>query len=195
MALLSRLIRAMSEALIFAERLALMGLVAAVAALVVLNVGARAAGVTLAWADELAILSMVLAAFVGAALMLRARIDPAVLIVHELLPPGGVRVLRGVVSGISLGFGGALLWMCARWLDPAGLAASGFDVAVFETTRFNFVYTEVTPVLGLPFWWFFLIMPWFGLSVSIHALANLMEDLGLSPARALGGDLRGAGAP
>ncbi len=190
---MARLIRLLSEALITIERLVLMALIAAVAVLVLLNVGGRALGVTLAWADELAILAMVLAAFVGAALMLRARIDPAVLILHELLPVRAVAVLRGAVSVVGFGFGLALLWMCWRWLDPAGLAASGFDVAEFEMTRFNFAYTEVTPVLGLPYWWFYLIMPWFALSVSLHALANLLEDAGLSPPRALGSELRGNG--
>ena len=190
---MARLIRLLSEALITVERLALMGLVAAVAVLVLLNVGGRALGVTLAWADELAILAMVLAAFIGAALMLRARIDPAVLILHELLPARAVALLRGAVSVVALGFGLVLLWICARWLDPVGLAASGFDVAAFEMTRFNFVYTEVTPVLGWPFWWFYLILPWFALSISLHAAANLLEDLGLSPPRALGAELRGEG--
>ena len=192
---LARLIRRLSEALITVERLALMALVAAVAVLVLLNVGGRAVGITLAWADELAILSMVLAAFIGAALMLRARIDPAVLILHEVLPTRVVAILRGAVSVVSLGFGLALVWMCWRWLDPAGLIASGFDVPEFEMTRFNFVYTEVTSVLGLPFWWFYLVMPWFGVSVSLHALANLTEDLRLSPPRALDAELRGEGPP
>lgn len=190
-----RLIRGLSEALIAVERRALTGLMAAVAVLVLLNVGGRAIGFTLAWADELAILAMVLAAFVGAALMLRARMDPAVLILHEVLPARAVAVLRGAVSLVALGFGLALVWMCWRWLDPAGLAASGFDVAAFEMTRFNFVYTEVTPVLGWPFWWFYLVMPWFGLSLSLHALANLTEDAGLAPPRGLDRELRGEGAP
>ena len=69
---LARGLRRLSDGLVVLERLLLMALISAVATLVVLNVSFRAFRVTLAWADELAILSMTLTAFVGASLMLRA---------------------------------------------------------------------------------------------------------------------------
>jgi len=162
------------------ERVALMLLVAGIAVFVLMNVVFRYFGVTLAWADEMAVLCMTLAAFVGAALMLRARTDPAVLILHEMGRPALVRVLRLVVSVLAAVFGVALIWMCWRWFNLPGLMAAGFDVGEFEMTTFNFLYTERTPVMGLPSWRLFLIMPWFAVSVTVHALANLAEDLGLA---------------
>jgi TRAP-type C4-dicarboxylate transport system permease small subunit len=175
----ARLIIGLSAVLTRIERVVLMLLVAGIAAFVLVNVVFRMFGVTLAWADELAVLSMTLAAFVGAALMLRARTDPAVLILYELGRPGLVRGLRIVVSTIAAGFGVALVWMCWRWFNLPGLMAAGFDVGIFEMTTFNFLYTERTPILGLPSWRLFLVMPWFAVSVTVHALANLAEDLGL----------------
>jgi len=178
--ILIRLLTGLSALLTRIERVALMLLVAGIAVFVLLNVVSRQFGVTLAWADELAVLSMTLAAFVGAALMLRARTDPAVLILHEMARPALVRVLRIVVSGLAVVFGVALGWMCWRWFNLPGLMAAGFDVGEFEMTTFNFLYTERTPVMALPSWRLFLIMPWFAVSVTVHALANLAEDLGLA---------------
>ncbi len=176
---LARGLRRLSDGLVVLERLLLMALIGAVATLVVLNVSFRAFRVTLAWADELAILSMTLTAFVGASLMLRARSDPAMKILHEVAPPALLRTLRIAASALSLVFGLLLAWLCWRWFDLAGLASAGLDIGAFEMTQFNFLYTEVTPVLGLPSWWFYLVMPWFALTLSIHALTNLAEDLGL----------------
>lgn len=182
--LLTGLVTGLSAVLTRIERLALMVLVAAMAGFVLLNVGSRAMGRTLAWADELAVLAMTLAAFVGAALMLRARTDPAVLILHEMGRPALVRGLRILVSLLAAGFGAALIWMCWRWFNLPGLIAADFDVGAFEMTTFNFLYTERTPVMGLSSWRLFLIMPWFAVSITIHALANLAEDLGLAERQA-----------
>ena len=177
--LLIRLLRCLSDALRRIEQLALIVLIASVAAFVLMNVTFRLFNITLAWADELAILSMTLAGFIGASLMLRARTDPAVLILHEMSGKRVVRLLRIAVSMLAAGFGLVLIWLCWRWFDLAGLATAGFDVGEFEMTTFNFLYTEQTPVLGLPYFWFFLVMPWFALTLSVHALTNLAEDLGL----------------
>ncbi|MBK5927792.1 TRAP transporter small permease [Rhodobaculum claviforme] len=171
---------ALSRGLVRIERVALMALIAAVAGLVLVNVGLRATGRTLAWADEAAILCMTLAGFVGASLMLRMRTAPAVALLHQLVPEGVARGLRALVSVVVVAFGGVLAWLCWRWLDPLALVAAGFDIAVFEAATFNFVYTETTPVMRLPKVWVFLVMPWFALSLTVHALANLAEDLGLA---------------
>lgn len=171
-----RLLHRLSDLVAALERGLLMLLIGAVAGLVLLNVAARAVGYTLAFADELAIYAMAMAGFVGASLMLRMRSNASVLILHEVLPAGAVRGLRVAVSAVSVGFGVLLLWLCWRWFDPLALAAAGFDVATFEGATFNFIYTEVSPVLGLPMVWVFLVMPFFGLTLTIHALANLAED-------------------
>ena len=187
----ARLLRGLSDRLVRVERTVLMLLVAGVAAFVLLNVGFRMFRVTLAWADEAAVLCMVLTAFVGASLMLRMRIDPAVRLVHQLVSPGVVRGLRALVSTVAAGFGLALGWLCWRWFDPLGLWSAGFDVDTFEMATFNFIYTETTPVMRLSFWWFFLVMPWFALTLTVHALANLAEDLGLVVPRHTASDLPG----
>jgi TRAP-type C4-dicarboxylate transport system permease small subunit len=181
---LARLLRSLSDALVRVERLALMLLVAGIAGFVLMNVSFRFFRITLAWADELAILSMTLAAFVGASLMLRARSAPAVLLLHEVAGPGFLRLLRVLVSALAAGFGMLLVWMCWRWFDPPGLIAAGFDISEFESATFNFVYSEVTPVMGLRAHWFYLVMPWFALTLTVHALTNLAEDLGLIAPRA-----------
>lgn len=178
---------ALSRGLARLERAGLVALVAGVAGLVLANVGFRATGRTLAWADELAILGMTLMAFVGTSLLVQARTAPSVLLVHQVVPAGVVRGLRAVASGVSAAFGGTLVWLCWRWLDPVGLAAAGFDIAAYEAASFNFVYTETTPVMRLPRVWFFLVLPWFGLSLAIHGLANLAEDVRLLAAPRPGG--------
>lgn len=190
---LVRLLRSFSDALVRIERVLLMVLVAALVSLVLLNVGFRLFGVTLAWADELAVLAMVWSGFIGASLMLRARIDPAVRLLHEAVGPALLRVLRVTVSVLASGFGAALIWLNWIWFDPLTLAAAGFDVAEFEGTTFNFIYSGQTSVLVWPYFWFYLIMPWFALTLTVHALTNLAEDAGLVPARALADELAPSG--
>ena len=176
---LARLLRALSDGLARVDRLLLQGLIAAVALLVLGNVAGRALGATLSWADELAIQAMVLAGFIGASLMFRLRRDPAVLLLQHYAPSALARGLRVAVAVAAAGFGAALGWMCWIWFDPVGLWRAGFDIAAYEARSFNFVYTETTPVMGLPAAMFFAVLPWFALTLTVHALHNLVEDLGL----------------
>jgi len=175
---IARAITRVSSAVTALERVMLIFLVAAIAVLVLTNVLLRGIGITIAWADELAVYSMILSGFVGASLMLRGRIDPAVLLLHEFTPARGIRLLRTIVSVVCLIFGIVLLYTTWRWFNPPGLIGAGFDVGTFEMSTFNFIYTDVTPVMGVPTFWFYLVMPFFGLTVAIHAAANLVEDLG-----------------
>jgi TRAP-type C4-dicarboxylate transport system permease small subunit len=184
-----RLLRALSDGIVRIERILLMLLVCAVVSLVLLNVGFRLFRITLAWADELAVLAMAWSGFVGASLMLRARIDPAVRLLHEAMGPLGLRVLRVSVSLLAAVFGLILIWLNWIWFNPPGLVAAGFDISTFEGTTFNFIYSGKTPVLVWPVFWFYLIMPWFALTLSVHALTNLSEDLGLIPERNLAHEL------
>jgi TRAP-type C4-dicarboxylate transport system permease small subunit len=179
--IVARGLQRLSALFVAVERALLSLLVAAIALFVLTNVLLRMVGTTLAWADEIAVHAMILSGFVGASLMLRGRIDPAVLLLHEMLPPRGVRVLRVVISTLAVGFGIVLIHLCWRWFDPLGLIRAGFDVPAFEMATFNFVYTDTTPVLGASSFWFYLIVPWFGLTLTIHAAANLVEDLGAVP--------------
>lgn len=157
----------------------LMGLVLAIAGFVLMNVLLRMIGITIAWADEIAVYAMIMSGFVGASLMLRARNDPAVLLLHEMFPIAGRAAFRLIISLIATGFGLTLLYLCWRWFNPVALVASGFDITSFEGATFNFIYSETTPVMGLPSYWFYLIMPWFALTISVHGASNLLEDMGL----------------
>lgn len=172
-------LRALSDLVAFIDRKALIALVAALVCLVLANVGTRLAGFTIAWADELAVYCMVWAGFVGGALMLRARSAPAVSALLRFAPPRAARVLRASASLAAACFGALVLWTSWRWFDPVGIAAAGFDVARFEGATFNFVYTQTTPVMGLPSVLFYAIVPWFGFAALVHAATNLLEDAGL----------------
>lgn len=174
----ARAISRLSAVIAALERAALMLLVGAIMVFVLTNVIFRALGTTIAWADEIAVYAMILSAFIGASLMLRARVDPAVLLIHEFASPAMLRLLRTAVSVVCVLFGAILLYTTWLWFNPLGLMNAGFDVGTFEGSTFNFTYTDVTPIMGLPAFWFYLIMPWFAVTITLHAFANLMEDLG-----------------
>jgi TRAP-type transport system small permease protein len=169
----------LSAGLSAVERLILRLLIASLALSVLMNVLLRMIGITLAWADEVGVYSMVLSGFVGASLMLRARIDPAVLLLHEFLPARAVRLLRITVSALSALFGVILIYLCLRWFDPIQMISVGFDVNAFQAATFNFIYTDRTAITGTPAYLLYLIIPYFALAITIHALTNLCEDLGL----------------
>ena len=57
-----------------------------------------------------------------------------------------------------------------------GLSALGIDVVTF-----NFLYTERTQTLNWPTWVVYLTLPIFAVSMTVHGLANLLEDLELVP--------------
>lgn len=169
----------LSAGLSAVERLILKLLIAGLTLSVLMNVLLRMIGITLAWADEVGVYAMVLSGFVGASLMLRARIDPAVLLLHEFLPPRACRVLRMTVSALSAAFGMILFYLCLRWFDPVEVIKAGFDTAAFQAATFNFIYTDITPVMGAPAFMFYLVIPFFAAAITIHALTNLCEDMGL----------------
>lgn len=185
---LPSVVRTASDIVARIDRIAMMFLVAAMVILVLVNVGTRFFGVTLSWADELAVYFMILTGFVGASLMLRLRTDPAVTLLHEFLPARYVRGLRIAIAAIALVFGALLVWMCWIWFDLPSLIAVDFDIRRFEGRTFNFIYTEMTPVMGLPAIIFFAIVPWFAVTLSIHALTNLLEETGFLERDAVGND-------
>jgi TRAP-type C4-dicarboxylate transport system permease small subunit len=177
--MIARATRALSDAAAAVDRFLLAVCVAAIAALVLGNVAVRLAGSSVAWADELAVYLMAFCGFLGASLMLRLRMDPAVTLLQDALPAGAARALKVVVALGATAFGLLILWLCWRWFDLPGLAAAGWRVAAFQGATFNFIYTDVTPVMGLPRIVFYAIMPWFGLTYTLHGLNNLAEEVGL----------------
>lgn len=172
---------ALSEALLRAERAAVTALMALLFALILLNVASRYGGFPIFWVDEAAIYAVVWLTFIGASAMSRLRLDFAVTLLTGAVRPAAAAWLQRAAAALNLAFMLALVAMCAWWLDPVGFARAGFDAKAFAGESFNFLYTERTQALGWPTWVFYLVMPLFALCAAVHALANLLEDLGFAP--------------
>lgn len=187
-----RLVMWLSAKLLAVERIAVAGFMFLLTGLILLNVVTRYAGVSLYWVDESAVYSVVFLSFVGASAMTRLRLDFAVTLLTERLSARGVRIAKVMATAIVLLFGLTLLWLCALWLDPLGMARAGFDARELAAKTFNFIYTERTQTLNWPVWALYMIMPVFAVSMSVHSAANLLEDLELVP-RASHADFLGSG--
>src|SRR6478735_8214578 len=182
-----RVILVASAGLLAFERLALMGLMYLLTALILVNVVTRYSHFPIYWIDESAVYSVVWLTFIGASAMTRMRLDFAVTMLTERFSERGAAIFRVVATLGVLLFGIGLLVMCWLWLDPVGIAQAGFDAREYAGQSFNFIYTERTQTLNWPTWVIYLIMPLFAFSMSLHALANLFEDLGLVAKQALPG--------
>jgi TRAP-type C4-dicarboxylate transport system permease small subunit len=180
-----RVIVTLSSGLLAVERAAIMGLMYLLTGLVLLNVVTRYAGRPIYWVDEACVYAIVWLTFIGASSMTRMRLDFAVSMLTERLSPRAQANARTISTLGVVCFALLLGWMCWLWLDPAGIIGAGFDARKFAGTSFNFIYTERTQTLGWPNWVFYLVMPIFAVSLLVHALANLMEDLGAHPSVAL----------
>lgn len=178
---------ALSTGLLQLERLLIMGFMYLLCGLILLNVVTRYSGMPIYWVDESAVYSVVWLTFIGASAMTRLRLDFAVTLLTERLPQGLANICKVISSLGIVVFGGLLLWMCWLWLDPVGFAQAGFDAKAFAGKTFNFIYTERTQTLNWPTWVLYLIMPIFAVSMMVHGLANVVEDLGLAPRAQLRG--------
>ena len=172
---------ALSSALLRFERGALTALMTLLVLLILLNVVTRYSGIPIYWIDEAAVFTMVWLTFVGASVMTRLRMDFAVGLVSDQLPPGGAKAMKVLATFGVLVFALALVWMCWVWMDPRGIAAAGFNAKDYAEASFNFVYTEHTQTLEWPTWVIQLILPIFSLSLTVHAIANLFEELEVCP--------------
>ncbi|MCB1988849.1 MAG: TRAP transporter small permease subunit [Burkholderiaceae bacterium] len=172
---------ALSTAVLRAERAALTVLMSLLVLLILLNVVTRYSGIPIYWVDEAAVFTMVWLTFVGASVMTRLRMDFAVGLVSDQLPPGGAKALKVIATFGVLVFALALVWMCWVWMDPRGIAAAGFNAKDYAEASFNFIYTEHTQTLEWPTWVLQLILPIFSLTLTVHAFANLLEELEASP--------------
>lgn len=170
---------AVSGSLLRVEHRAIQALMFLLSALILLNVVTRYSGYPIYWIDESAVYSVVWLTFIGASAMTRMRLDFAVTMLTERFTGRGAAIFRVIATlGVVL-FGISLGVMCWLWLDPVGIAQAGFDAREYAGQSFNFIYTERTQTLNWPTWVLYLIMPIFALSMTLHALANLFEDLGL----------------
>lgn len=172
-----------SDVVLRCERHLLTWLMGLLVALILLNVVTRYAGVPIYWVDEASVYVVVWLTFIGASAMTRLRLDFAVTLLTDKLGAGATAAAKACASAAVLLLGVALLVMCWVWMDPLGIARYGFDAKEYAAESFNFLYTENTQTLNWPAWVVQLILPIFSLTLSVHALANLLEDLGLQPKR------------
>ncbi len=179
----SRRVLDASDVILRCERHLLTFLMGLLMVLVLLNVVTRYAGMPLYWVDEASVYCVVWLTFVCASAMTRLRLDFAVTLLTDKLGARAVRIAKAAASGGVLVLGLALLAMCWIYMDPVGLARYGFDAKEFAAESFNFLYTERTQTLNWPVWAIQLILPIFSVTLSVHALSNLIEDLDLQPKR------------
>ena len=175
-----RSVLALSRQLLRFERAAIMGLMFLLTGLILLNVVTRYTGRSIYWIDESAVYSVVWLTFIGASAMTRLRLDFAVTLLTERLSARHARIAKILATGGVVLFGVALIWMCWLWMDPIGIARSGFDAREYAGQSFNFLYTERTQTLNWPTWIVYLIMPLFSVSMAVHGTANIVEDMGLA---------------
>lgn len=169
-----------SARLLRVERVLIVSLMALLAVLILLNVTTRYLGMPIYWIDESAVYSVVWLTFIGASAMTRLRLDFAVAMLTERLPERGVFLCKVASTCGVIFFGLALVAMCWLWMDPVGIVRANFDAKEFGAQTFNFLYTERTQTLNWPTWILYLIIPVFGVTMTIHGIANVLEDLGVA---------------
>lgn len=147
-----------------------------ITALIVFNVVTRAMSQAVFWVDEVAVFLMVWMLFLAMAVLLKERRAVAVTVIVDQFPPGLRRMVGVLIDWVVLGFGVALLVICWRWYQPLELLRVGFDLDAFSAQTMNFIYQDTASTLPLPKFWVWLVIPYFGCSVVLHALANILSD-------------------
>lgn len=178
---LRHVVMAASRGLLAVERLAIMGFMYVLTALILVNVVTRYSHFPIYWIDESAVYSVVWLTFIGASAMTRLRLDFAVTMMTERLSASRQRLFKIIATGMVIVFGIGLMITCVLWMDPVGIIGAGFDAKKFAGQTFNFLYTERTQTLNWPTWVLYLTLPIFAVSMTIHGIANLLEDLDLVP--------------
>ncbi|GGX88519.1 hypothetical protein GCM10007160_14990 [Litchfieldella qijiaojingensis] len=153
------------------------GLAAVISLLILLNIATRSLGHALYWTDELAIHAMIWMTFFTTSAVLKRREGVAVTLLVDALPSGARQLLHLSVDAMVLFFALFLAVLSWRWYDPATLWASGFDIQAFQGETFNFIYSETSRTLGIPKFWVWLCLPIFAVSLSLHAVVNLVDGL------------------
>lgn len=164
------------------ETFVLKVLVATVLGLMILNVASRAIKLSLYWVDELAINLMVVFAFVGSSLMFAERRNFSVTLLSDAVSAENRRRMSIFVQCVNLSFAIFLAYATWLWFDPLTLIRHGFDLQGFFGETYNSVYQEITNTIGVRRLWFFLVMPVFAITLIVHSLACLVQDLGFDRA-------------
>jgi TRAP-type C4-dicarboxylate transport system permease small subunit len=175
-----RAVLATSKTTLTVERWLITGLMFLLTFLILLNIVTRYSGASLYWVDESAVYSVVWLTFIGGSAMTRLRMDFAVEMLTDKLSASYKKIAK-ITAGLGIAiFSIALAWMCLLWFDPIGFAQAGFEPKAFAAKSFNFLYTERTQTLNWPSWAVYLIIPIFSITMVIHSVANLLEDMGFA---------------
>ena len=154
----------------------------AIAALILVNVITRSIGQSVYWVDEAAIAAMVWMSFLGSSAAIHYRTSVAVTILPDMLGNARRAGMQRFADLVILGFAIFLTWVTIQWFDPINLVATDFLLSDFSGSTFNFIYEEQTTTLGIRKFWLWLIVPIFCLTVSLHAVVNLLTPPGNDPA-------------
>ena len=172
----------LSNAVLNLEKKAATALAALLVLLILLNITTRAAGSAIFWVDELAVFTMIWMAFIGASTMTRTRYQVAVTLFTDLLPSVSRKAVARFVDGIIVVLAITLLVLCWQWYGPVALLESGFDLDLFARNTFKFIYNEPTSTVGIRKFWVWLAVPVMAFNMTLHAIANLLEDSTGKPA-------------
>jgi TRAP-type C4-dicarboxylate transport system permease small subunit len=176
-----RIVVKASNGLLACERVALMGMMYLLTGLILVNVVTRYSHFPIYWIDESAVYCVVWLTFIGASAMTRLRLDFAVSMLTERLSTRNQKIAKIIATSLVVLFGVSLIATCILWMDPIGLTRAGFDARKLAAETFNFLYTERTQTLNWPTWVIYMTLPIFAVSMTVHGLANLLEDLELVP--------------
>lgn len=144
--------------------------------LIVFNVITRAANQAVFWIDEAAIYAMVWMMFLATSVLHQRRQAVAVTVLVDPMPAWLRRLVGIGIDWTVLLFALLLLWFCWIWFDPPGVIRHGFDLDAFTDDTMNFIYQDRASTLPIQKFWVWLIMPYFALSMALHALANIVDS-------------------
>ncbi len=180
-----KIITGLSDSIAQAERSVLRLIALALPLMVLANVAGRTMRNPIYWMDELSILLMVWLAMIAMSLTLKTRDAVAVTMLVDAVPPFLMKAMKILIDLLVLVFGIALLVLCYRWFEPLTLMRLGFDLREFSGQTFNFMYQDTTATLGVAKFWFWLVMPLVAVSISVHALSNLLQTMATPAAAAV----------
>ncbi|APZ51825.1 TRAP transporter small permease [Salipiger abyssi] len=136
---------------------------------------ARAMARPLIWADELAVLLMAMACFLGASALLARDGHVAVTALTDRLPrrarAWALLAREALLMAVIVVFA-LLVW---RWFDPLAPLRPPPEPGAFVLP--NFLYQEPTATLGLRKLWFWLALPVFCLGALCHMAVRLGRAL------------------
>lgn len=139
------------------------------------NVVVRALRIPVYWIDEVAVFAMVWMVFLASASAVQSSEHVVVDLLARKLSRRWQSVCARVSSVVMLLVGLACLACAFLWFDPLSLIRAGGDVSVFSDRTLNFIYTEPTASFAAPKALFWLIMPYFSLSLTVHACVKLIQ--------------------